>query len=255
VCLAPEPEITSFAPPSPVNDSVCNWRTFNVTVNQTVNVSWYLNESFLLRNESVREASYRLHAEVVGEHNVTAIASNANGTDMQTWVWNVKPSAIAYLKKGTYSDEDYDLCIYTAPTTIGQQGAYTASDYWSPDGDTRAVATIDIDGDGVDEIAYLKKGTYGDTDYDLYIYTAPTAIGEHGTLIASDYWSSDGNTIAITAVGGGDEIAYLKKGTYGDTDYDLCIYTAPTTIGEHGTLIASDYWSPDGQTKGISALW
>jgi uncharacterized repeat protein (TIGR01451 family) len=33
------PNITSFAPPSPVNDTVCNWRTFNVTVNQTVNVS------------------------------------------------------------------------------------------------------------------------------------------------------------------------------------------------------------------------
>jgi hypothetical protein len=58
---------------------------------------------------------------------------------------------VAYLKKGPYGAEDHDLYIYRAPTTIGQQGAYTASDYWSPDGDTRAVATIDINGDGVDE--------------------------------------------------------------------------------------------------------
>jgi PKD repeat protein len=29
---------------------------------------------------------------VVGEHNVTAIASNANGSDMQTWIWAVTPS-------------------------------------------------------------------------------------------------------------------------------------------------------------------
>jgi hypothetical protein len=106
----------------------------------------------------------------------------------------------------------------------------------------------------MDKIAYLKKGAYGAEDYNLYIYTAPTTIGGHGTLIASDYWAPDGDTRAVTAIGGGDEIAYLKKGAYGAEDYDLYIYTAPTTIGGHGTLIASDYWSPDGQTKGISAL-
>jgi uncharacterized repeat protein (TIGR01451 family) len=81
------PKITSFAPPSPVYDTVCNWRTFNVTVNQTVNVSWYLNDSLLHTNESVRDASCRLHADAAGVHNVTAIAVNAKGSDMQTWVW------------------------------------------------------------------------------------------------------------------------------------------------------------------------
>jgi hypothetical protein len=155
---------------------------------------------------------------------------------------------IAYLKRGPYGDRDYDLYIYTAPTTIGEHGAYTASDYWSPDGDTRAITAI-----GIDEIAYLKKGPYGERDYDLYIYTAPTAIGERGAYTASDYWSPDGNTVGITAI---DmyEIAYLKKGPYGVDDYDLHIYTAPTTIGERGTLIATDDWSPDGSTVGIAAI-
>jgi hypothetical protein len=161
---------------------------------------------------------------------------------------------IAYLKQGAGGATDYGLYIYTAPSTIRQHGTLTASDYWSPDGSTVAVTAIDIDGNGVDEIAYLKQGAGGDTDYGLYIYTAPTAIGEHGTLIASDYWSPDGNTVAITAVGGGDQIAYLKQGPGGGTDYDLFIYTAPTAIGEHGTLIASDYWSPDGNTVAITAV-
>ena len=99
VFVAPAPpNITSFAPPSPVNDTICNWRTFNVTVNQTVNVSWYLNNSFLFKNESVREANYTLHAEVVGEHNVSAKAENANGTDMQTWVWNVTVAPVPVLE-------------------------------------------------------------------------------------------------------------------------------------------------------------
>jgi hypothetical protein len=63
--------------------------------------------------------------------------------------------------------------------------------------------------------------------------------------------SGDGTPL----VGEGTPIAYLKKGSYNDWDYNLFIYTAPSTIHEHGTLIASDLWSPDGQkTEGISAL-
>ncbi|NMX21536.1 hypothetical protein C5S30_03705 [ANME-1 cluster archaeon GoMg4] len=84
------PNITSYAPESPVNDSVCTWRTFNVTVNQTANVSWYLNNTPLHTNESTKEANYTLHAEFVGDNKVSAVASNANGMDMQEWVWNVK---------------------------------------------------------------------------------------------------------------------------------------------------------------------
>jgi len=85
----PKPNVTSYAPESPVNDTICAWRTFNVSVNQTVNVNWYLNNSLLHTNVSTKEANYTLHAEYMGEHNVSAVAENANGTDMQTWVWNV----------------------------------------------------------------------------------------------------------------------------------------------------------------------
>ncbi|MCD6455333.1 MAG: right-handed parallel beta-helix repeat-containing protein, partial [Methanophagales archaeon] len=82
--------ITTYAPESPVNDTVCNWRTFNVTVNQTVNMSWYLNGTAQIsKNESVTEANYTFHAQYVGVHNVSAVAENANGTDMQAWDWNV----------------------------------------------------------------------------------------------------------------------------------------------------------------------
>jgi PKD repeat protein len=59
------------------------------STSQLVNVSWYLNNKLQHTNESTKEANYSLHAEVVGEHNVSAVASNENGTDMQTWVWNI----------------------------------------------------------------------------------------------------------------------------------------------------------------------
>ena len=104
------PNIISFAPPSHVNDTVCTWRTFNVTVNQTVNVSWYLNGTLQHTNESVREAKCTLHAAVAGEHNVTANASNANGTDMQMWIWNVAsskpPEITAYAPESPVNDSE-----------------------------------------------------------------------------------------------------------------------------------------------------
>jgi len=84
------PEITSFMPPSQVSATVGNWAVFSVSVNQTVNVSWYLDGTLLPgTNESVTDASYRLQAEVAGKHNVSAVAANENGTDMQIWTWNV----------------------------------------------------------------------------------------------------------------------------------------------------------------------
>jgi hypothetical protein len=88
------PNITSFAPPSPVSDDQCSWRTFNVTVNQMVNVSWYLDDSLLFTNVSVTEANCSLRTYVRGVHNVSVIATNPNGTDMQTWIWNVEPTGL-----------------------------------------------------------------------------------------------------------------------------------------------------------------
>lgn len=38
------------------------------------------------------------------------------------------------------------------------------------------------------------------TDYQLRVYTAPTSIGQRGTLIGTDYWTCDGNTVAVTKV-------------------------------------------------------
>jgi subtilisin family serine protease len=89
VPVGPPPKITAFAPESPVNDTLCNWRTFNVTVNQTVDVRCYLNGTLQATNVSVTEANCTLHAKIIGEHNVSFVATNENGTDMQTWIWNV----------------------------------------------------------------------------------------------------------------------------------------------------------------------
>jgi PGF-pre-PGF domain-containing protein len=87
---APEgPNFTSFAPPSPVNDVAGASRTFNITTNQTVNVTWYINGTFAQSNVSVTDANYTNISPVAGFWNVTAIANNTNGTVYQTWNWSV----------------------------------------------------------------------------------------------------------------------------------------------------------------------
>jgi|GEM_PF-5278609 len=87
------PSITGFAPLSPVTDVSMATRIFNISVNQTVNISWYVNGTRVQFNESVYEARYTKTSAALGTWNVTASAQNGNGTAMQEWVWIVSPGA------------------------------------------------------------------------------------------------------------------------------------------------------------------
>ncbi|MCK4811616.1 MAG: dockerin type I repeat-containing protein, partial [Methanosarcinales archaeon] len=84
--------ITSYSPETPVSDEPNATRTFNITVDQTVNVTWYINGTIVQdTNTSVTTASYTNTSAAAGVWNVSAVANNANGTDIQTWIWNVAP--------------------------------------------------------------------------------------------------------------------------------------------------------------------
>ncbi|MDO8727708.1 MAG: LamG-like jellyroll fold domain-containing protein, partial [Candidatus Methanoperedens sp.] len=83
------PAIIGYAPPSPVYDSQGAARVFNVTVSQTVNVTWYINGTEVGFNGSVTSANYTNTSAAVGMWNVSAVAVNDNGSAMQTWVWDV----------------------------------------------------------------------------------------------------------------------------------------------------------------------
>ncbi|OEU55789.1 MAG: hypothetical protein BA871_03270 [Desulfuromonadales bacterium C00003096] len=84
--------ISSFAPETPVSDETDATRTFNITVDQTVNVTWLINGTIVQDvNTSVTTASYTNTSAALGVWNVSAVVSNANGTVVQTWIWNVVP--------------------------------------------------------------------------------------------------------------------------------------------------------------------
>jgi len=86
------PDITSWNPVEAiVNDTEGATRTFNITANQTVNVSWQINGTEVFNQTDVTGSEYRNTSAVVGVWNVSAIASNENGTAIQTWLWIVHP--------------------------------------------------------------------------------------------------------------------------------------------------------------------
>jgi len=69
------PTITSFAPVSPVNDTEGATRVFNITTDQTVNVTWRINGTIVQdTNASVTTASYTNTSATLGVWNVSAVA-------------------------------------------------------------------------------------------------------------------------------------------------------------------------------------
>jgi hypothetical protein len=109
VSIAP-PEITFYAPESAVSDSHGATRRFNIAINQTVNVSWQINGTVVQTDKNVTEASYTNTSAVIGTWNVSAIVTNANGTDMQTWTWTVtSPCFIATAAYWTPLHKDIDV--------------------------------------------------------------------------------------------------------------------------------------------------
>jgi len=64
-------------------------RRFNISVDQTVNVTWLINGTQVQTTENVTEDSYTNTSAVPGCWNISAVAENVNGTVMQTWIWDV----------------------------------------------------------------------------------------------------------------------------------------------------------------------
>jgi len=89
---AGSPGITAWSPvESVVNNTEGKSRTFNISVNQTVDISWQINGTEVQTDEAVTEAVYKSTNAVAGTWNVSVIATDAITElyDLHTWAWNV----------------------------------------------------------------------------------------------------------------------------------------------------------------------
>lgn len=148
---------------------------------------------------------------------------------------------------------DFNLYIYEP---ISGTGAATlvATDYFEiPSGNNViAMAGVDANGDGQDELAVMKNDG---GDFNLYVYEVPQGFGQ-GRLIGADLWNipAGNNAVAMTGVdydgNGTDEIAVLKAEASG-RDQNLYVYAAP--MGEqHCALLGWDNWNIPGGNNGIA---
>ena len=85
-----KPNITGYAPVSPVNDISGALRSFNITLNQTANVNWYINGTPVLFNAGVTNSVYTNTSAMAGTWIVNATAANSYGTSNTiTWIVTV----------------------------------------------------------------------------------------------------------------------------------------------------------------------
>ncbi len=92
IVIITPPTITGYNPDSYVSDPEGVTREFNITIDQPSDVIWYIDGTVVKDTEKgVTSAHYTNNSAKTGYWNVSAVASNANGTDMQTWWWTVNP--------------------------------------------------------------------------------------------------------------------------------------------------------------------
>lgn len=62
---------------------------FNITTDQKVNTTWYLDGDIIKKNYSANQDFYNDTINIIGLHKVNVTVKNQNGTDNKKWNWNI----------------------------------------------------------------------------------------------------------------------------------------------------------------------
>jgi hypothetical protein len=99
--IPPPLNITSRGPNSDPSSPYGSPQTFNVTLNHSATVDWYMNGIKIQSNTSVTSAIFTNWTAGVGIWNVTAIANDGLTSKSTMWNWNVTPIPPATPENGS----------------------------------------------------------------------------------------------------------------------------------------------------------
>lgn len=164
--------------------------------------------------------------------NLAGVDVDGNGTD-----------EIGVLKN-IYGNQDF--FVYNAFTGT-EHASERAADLWNiPSGNAvRAVTGIDVNGDGIDEVAVLRQDAANDQN--IYFYQAPDHGNQMMGVVSKDLWEASGGNAVVDIAGadfdgnGVDELLVLK--TVARSKYALFVYSVPSSGEGSSTQVGYDEWS------------
>ncbi|KAF5432432.1 PKD repeat-containing protein [Candidatus Methanophagaceae archaeon] len=246
-------KIIDYAPGTPVYDYAAATRTFNVTVNKQVNVSWQINGTEVQRNETVTEATYTNQSAVNGTWTVSAVVSNANGTAIQTWLWHVgknQPPIVSFsyspanpvinqtVTLNASDSKDHDGNITNYEWGFGDSGNTTnttmpITNHTYASAGTFTVTLTVTDDEGATNATSQVITVSGGLVFDTGTGTYPSIAGTHNGTITTNV------TIEVSKL-----YTYPCAGTGGHTEHVII-------WNESGVIIAEANWAGyqvDGHT-------
>ena len=157
---------------------------FNITTNQDATTKWYINGTEVETDPSISFASYVNTSSSVGSYNVTAVASNVNGTKQQSWAWTVLSNDLEII--------DYNPTDLTQETTTGESITFYIT--------TNQICNITwfINSTEVQNSTFVSSSSYSNSTAPAGIYNV-TAIAENanGTPYISWTWTVTNVSLSI----------------------------------------------------------
>jgi len=90
--------LTSSLPATDPSTNEGTAQDFNITLNRTANVSWYINGTLIQTDSGVTSSGYTNSTAPSGVYNITSISNDSIDTVSWTWIWTVNtPSPINFI--------------------------------------------------------------------------------------------------------------------------------------------------------------
>jgi len=153
-------EITNFSPTNlSVTNQIGEMRTFDITVDQEVNVSWLINDVEVFMDMNVTTSSYTNTSAFAGTIEVKAIATNENGSDNVTWDWIITDVSTFNIS-GFKVDDNNSNGIWDE----GEPGIENWNIMLKNESTGEMIDQTITDNEGFFQFANLSNGTYNVTE-------------------------------------------------------------------------------------------